>query len=115
MAQQLSELPPLALIAFGVTVAIIFVVRYAGISAGANSSTQKSSTTAEVAAVIVDPTALNNATAAVKELAAELKADREQKDDHVHMLCRRLETLAGEMEGLTRSIGSLVLEMARKR
>ncbi|MNV64746.1 hypothetical protein D3C71_1574030 [compost metagenome] len=51
----------------------------------------------------------------MKELAAELKADREQKDDHVHMLCRRLETLAAEIEGLTRSIGSLVLEMARKR
>lgn len=64
---------------------------------------------------IVDPTDLNNATAAVKGLAAELKEDRAQKDDHVHMLCRRLETLSGEMEGLARSIGALFLGMARKR
>lgn len=84
-------------------------------ASGANSSPQKSSSTAEVAAVIVDPTALNNATAAVEDFTAEMKAERELQDNHVHMLCRRLEGMAEETENLTRNIGALVLEMARKR
>ncbi len=113
--EKLFELPPLAIIALGVTLGIMWGARQFGLTAGANSSPQKSAASAEVAAVIVDPTALNNATAAVKDLTSELKAEREQQDNHVHMLCRRLESVAEEMENLTRNIGALVIEMARKR
>lgn len=113
--EKLFELPPLAIIALGVTLGIMWGARQFGLTSGANSSPQKSPASAEVAAVIVDPTALNNATAAVKDLTAELKAEREQQDNHVHMLCRRLEGLAEEMENLTRNIGALVIEFARSK
>jgi transcriptional/translational regulatory protein YebC/TACO1 len=66
--EQLDNLPPLAIIVFGVTLAVIFGVRYLGLFAGANAAPEKSMATAQVAAVIVDPTALNRATAAVEAL-----------------------------------------------
>jgi hypothetical protein len=68
MEQQLSELPPLALAVFGATLAVIFGVRYLGLLSGAKTPPEKSASIAQVAAVIVDPTALNKATAAVEAL-----------------------------------------------
>lgn len=114
MAQQLSELPPLALIAFGVTAAIIFVVRYAGISAGANSAPQNNSATAQVAAVIVDPTALNAASASVRDLKDVLLKGQAEQEDHTHMICRRLETLGTQVDTLARALNAVTIEMARK-
>lgn len=64
--EKLVELPSTALIALGVTLAIIIAVRYLGITAGANASPANSQGAAQVAAVIVDPTALNNATKALE-------------------------------------------------
>ncbi|MDR6703003.1 hypothetical protein [Agrobacterium tumefaciens] len=64
--EKLAELPPLALAVFGATLAVIFAVRYLGLSAGANARPEKSQTAAQIAAVIVDPTALNNATRALE-------------------------------------------------
>ncbi|WP_311272163.1 MULTISPECIES: hypothetical protein [unclassified Rhizobium] len=64
--EKLAELPPLALAVFGGTLAVIFAVRYFGIAAGANTTPEKSQASAQVAAVIVDPTALNNATKALE-------------------------------------------------
>lgn len=64
MAQQLSELPPLALVVFAITLAVIFGVRYLGLLSGSNAAPEKAASTAQVAAVIVDPTALNRLTAA---------------------------------------------------
>ncbi|UHS60630.1 hypothetical protein HRR99_03390 [Agrobacterium vaccinii] len=64
--EQLANLPPLAIIALGVTLAIIFGVRYLGLASGENASPSKSQAAAQVAAVIVDPTALNNATKALE-------------------------------------------------
>lgn len=63
MEEQLSNLPPLALAFFGVTLAVIFGVRYLGLFAGERTPPEKSSSTAQVAAVIVDPAALNRLTA----------------------------------------------------
>jgi hypothetical protein len=63
--ERLAELPPLALVVFGATLAIIFAVRHLGILAGAKATPEKSQAAAQVAAVIVDPTALNNATKAL--------------------------------------------------
>jgi hypothetical protein len=67
--EQLAELPPLAIITFGVTVAIIFGVRHLGLWQGAQPAAA-----AQVAAVIVDPTALNKATAALENHTEALKA-----------------------------------------
>lgn len=67
MLDQLDKMPPLAVVVFGITVGIFFVVRYMGISAGKSSTPSSSQSSAQVAAVIVDPTALNNATQALKE------------------------------------------------
>ncbi len=64
--EKLADLPPLALVVFGVTLAVIFAVRYFGLTAGASTPPQRSQASAQVAAVIVDPTALNNATRALE-------------------------------------------------
>ncbi|NTF07199.1 hypothetical protein G6L37_13690 [Agrobacterium rubi] len=64
--EKLAELPPPALFVFGATLAIIFAVRYFGLVSGTNASPANSQGAAQVAAVIVDPTALNNATKALE-------------------------------------------------
>lgn len=112
--EQLSELPPLAIIAFGATAAIIYFVRHFGISAGAASSPQSSSAAAQVAAIIVDPTALNAATASVRELTEALLKGQAEQEDHVHMICRRLEALGVQVDNLGRAANAATLEMARK-
>lgn len=66
--EQLSDLPPLALAFFGATLAIIFGVRYLGLLSGEKTPPEKSSSTAQVAAVIVDPTALNRLTASAEAM-----------------------------------------------
>lgn len=64
--EQLANLPPLALIAFGITIAVIFAARHFGLSSGANTSVDKSASGAQVAAVIVDSTELRKATVALE-------------------------------------------------
>lgn len=83
--EKLLELPPLAIISFGAVLALIFGVRYLGLWQGQNTGPAASANTAQVAAVIVDPTALNAAAAevsglafAVHELVVAVKAAGEQ-------------------------------------
>lgn len=66
---DLSQLPPWAVVAFGISLAIIVAMGWLGERAGrrGGSSTQGQAT---VAAVIVDPSALNAAAAAVDGLTA---------------------------------------------
>lgn len=66
--EQLANLPPLALVVFGGTLAVIFAVRYMGLLSGEKAPPEKASAAAQVAAVIVDPTALNRLTAAGEAL-----------------------------------------------
>lgn len=66
--EQLANLPPLAIVVFGATLAMIFGVRYMGLLSGASSSPEKSQSSAQVAAVIVDPSALNKLSAAGEAL-----------------------------------------------
>jgi len=56
---DLNGLHPLAVVAFGATLAIIFAVRYIGIAMGMRAAPAADASKAQVAAVIVDPTALN--------------------------------------------------------
>jgi hypothetical protein len=59
---------PLALVVFAAVLALIFGVRYLGLWQGQNSTPQAKTGEARVAAVIVDPTALNAAAAEVAGL-----------------------------------------------
>jgi hypothetical protein len=68
LAQQVSELPPFAMIIFAVTLAVIFGVRYLGLFNGGRAAPEESKAAAPVAAVIVDPSALNRLTAAGEAL-----------------------------------------------
>lgn len=65
MEQQIANLPPLAMVVFGAVLAVIFGVRYLGLWQGKQVAPSATTTTAQVAAVIVDPTALNRATDAI--------------------------------------------------
>jgi hypothetical protein len=71
--EQLGNLPTPALITFGAVLAVIFGVRYLGLWQGQQASPAASPAAAQVAAVIVDPTALNKATAAVVDLTEAIK------------------------------------------
>jgi hypothetical protein len=78
---------PLALVVFAIVLALIFGVRYLGLWQGQNASPAASAGAAQVAAVIVDPTALNKAadevaglSVAVSELVSAVKeASRNHK------------------------------------
>lgn len=63
--EQLANLPPYALIAFGGTLALIFAVQRLGLMSGATSGA-KGQSAATVAAVVVDSTALIKATHALE-------------------------------------------------
>jgi hypothetical protein len=88
--EKLFDLPPLALVTLGATLAVIFAARYLGLMTGERSGPVNSPAAAQVAAVIVDPTALNRATEAVKDLTSEV-------------------------QDLNRGLRELVLELARRR
>jgi hypothetical protein len=88
--EKLADLPPLALVTLGVTLALIIGIRWLGLVSGEKASPANSPSTAQVAAVIVDPTALNKATDAVVDLTSEVNE-------------------------LNRGLRELVLELARRR
>ena len=87
--ENLTDLPPLALIALGVTLALIFGVRFLGLFAGTNAEPSAKASGAQVAAVIVDPTALNNATEAVRALSDEIEALRQELRELGREIARR--------------------------
>ncbi|QRM43968.1 hypothetical protein [Rhizobium sp. BG4] len=60
--EKLFDLPPLALVTLGATLAVIFAARYLGLMNGERSVPINSPAAAQVAAVIVDSTALNKLT-----------------------------------------------------
>ena len=66
--ESLDKLPLPMLIAFGLGLAIIYGVRYLGLMSGERATPSASASSAQVAAVIVDPSALNKATAAIEAL-----------------------------------------------
>lgn len=94
MEQQIANLPPMALITFGAVLAIIFGVRYLGLWQGHKASPVTSPSAAQVAAVVVDPTALNRASLA---LEAHTSALRELTEE-VHDGNRSLKLLAQETD-----------------
>lgn len=110
--EKLAELPPAALITFGVTLAVIFAVQRFGLWAGQRAV--PAADKAQVAAVIVDPAALNKASASGNALAEAIRVLGKLGDDHTHMLCRRIEALTDAVEAQTAAMNALILEMARR-
>ena len=108
MEEEFASLPPTALVAFGLGLAVIFAVRYLGILSGEKATGSDHSSAAQVAAVIVDPTALNAARDSVVALSKTLADGQSLQKDHVHMLCRR-------MEDLTKAISSVDSELSSVR
>lgn len=66
--EVLNKLPPEATIVFVIALAILVATRQLGFKMGVETPLGKSETAATVAAVIVDSTALNTASAAVEGL-----------------------------------------------
>jgi hypothetical protein len=87
--EELANLPPTALVAFGLGLALIFGVRYLGLISGEKSTPVNNAAAAQVAAVIVDPTALNKLTEQAMELTKSLlmlvKVGEEMAENQRHM------------------------------
>ncbi|NTH50467.1 hypothetical protein G6L09_05695 [Agrobacterium rhizogenes] len=105
---------PIALVAFGLGLAMVYAVRQWGLKAGEKTGAHDQAS-AQVAAVIVDPTALNNATHAVSILTKALSEGNGLQVDHAHMLCRRLEKLTEAVEQMTREAVEIRIVLAQRR
>lgn len=102
--QDISDLPPLAIIAFGISLGILYFVTKGGFSSGQRSSPTAEASTAQVAAVIVDPTALNRATAALEAQTMENINGRKTFERGLESLCRSVERLCDEVDDLKKEI-----------
>lgn len=101
--QDLSDLPPLAIVAFGISLAVLYFVTKGGFSSGQKSPADNGSK-AQVAAVIVDPTALNKATEAVEAMTAEMVNGRKSFERGVDTVSRSIDRLAVEVDNLTKEL-----------
>ncbi|WEK05791.1 MAG: hypothetical protein P0Y65_05915 [Candidatus Devosia phytovorans] len=102
--EKLLELPPLAIITFGAVLAVIFGVRYLGLWQGQNSGPAASAGAAQVAAVIVDPTALNAAAGEVAGLAMAVTEANVTARAHTaatDRLADKVDELSGRVDRLT--------------
>jgi hypothetical protein len=91
---------PLALVVFAAVLALIFAVRYLGLWQGENASPKAPVGAAQVAAVIVDPTALNAAAGEVSGLAVavhELTAVVKVAGEHHRRTAEELDAIREEL------------------
>lgn len=98
--EKLTDLPPLAIIVFGATLAVIFGIRYLGLWQGEHASPATNPASAQVAAVIVDPAALNAATAAVArhtEAVKDMTEVAETATRHLGHVATELDRIREEM------------------
>ena len=105
---------PIALVAFGLGLAMLYAVRQWGLKSGEKASAGDHAA-AQVAAVIVDPSALNNATQAVASLTKVLAEGQGLQTDHVHILCRRIEDLTESVQLLAREAVEIRVVLAQRR
>lgn len=109
--EQLANLPPLALVVFGITTAVIFAVHKLGVSFGASSPAASPAVAAQVAAVIVDPTALNKATAALEAHTTSQQAHTRALENQSAMIGK----LIKGGEEMTQAIDHMATEYDRLR
>jgi hypothetical protein len=93
----IAALPAPAAVAFTIVLALIVGVSWRGILQGRSTDPAQAVPAAQVAAVIVDPTALNNATAALNRHS------------------NATEQQTGAIAGLTKSIDHMAIEFDRVR
>lgn len=113
MEELIKSLPPMAVFGVGIAIGIGWLVRSLGLAQGQAASPTSTSSAAQVAAVIVDPSALNRASAAGEGIAAAIRDATKTSADHAHMLCRRIEAHTDAVEAQTAAINAMILEMAR--
>ena len=97
--EQLANLPLPALMTFGAVLGIIIGVRHLGLLQGQRSA-PSTTNAAQVAAVIVDPTALNKATTALEghtEATRALTKACEQMSEHVRYLTAEMDRVREEL------------------
>ncbi len=104
-----TDLPPLALIALGVTLALIFAINRFGFLQGRTAIPAASAGAAQVAAVIVDPSALNRASSALE--AANVIAIEANGIARQHTLAT--DRLAEQVENLGEGVDRLRDEVIR--
>jgi hypothetical protein len=102
--ENLDKLPLPLLIAFGLGLAVIFGVRHLGLLSGERSTPAGATSTAQVAAVIVDPSALNRATAALEAQTMESINGRKSFERGLESLCRSVERLCEEVDDLKKEL-----------
>lgn len=102
--EQLANLQTPALITFGATLAIIFGVRYLGLWQGAKATPAASQAAAQVAAVTVDPTALNNATRALEAHTVEAINMRKSFERGTEKVCDALDRLSDQVDELQKEM-----------
>ncbi|UXS33975.1 hypothetical protein FY152_17585 [Agrobacterium tumefaciens] len=102
--ELLSKLPFPAVLMFGATLAVIFYVRHFGLKAGENAARPQKQSSAEVAAVIVDPTALNNATEAVRAHTAEAVNMRKSFERGTEKICDAVDRLSDQIDDLQKEM-----------
>lgn len=98
--EQLADMPPFAWVIFAVTTAIIFGVRQFGLIQGTKAIPATSPGSAQVAAVIVDPAALNRATDAVNahtEATRKLSESIIEAGRSVHVVGIELDRIREDM------------------
>lgn len=83
--EDLDKLPLPLLIAMGLGLAVILAVRYFGLMSGERASPEKASSYAQVASVIVDPSALNRLTEQAGKLTAVLEDMVEQAKEKIRV------------------------------
>lgn len=110
MEQQIANLPPLAMVVFGAVLAVIFGVRYLGLWQGRQSSPSANTSSAQVAAVIVDPTALNR----VSDETAKLTEAVNQLVDVGERMARSEEHMAIELDRIREEL-RIQREVERRR
>lgn len=96
MEQVISELPPSAYVIFVISLAVIYAVQRFGLWQGEKGSSVQADK-AQVAAVIVDPTALN------------------RLSDEVGKLVAAVESLVGVGEALAKTESHMAIELDRIR
>lgn len=107
LAELLKSLPLPALLVFAAVLALIFGVRYLGLLQGLRAPAAGLDSKAQVAAVIVDPTALNAAAGEVAGLAIVITeanvtarahtAATDRLADNVDDLARRVDRLTDKV------------------
>lgn len=118
LVELVQGLPLPALIVFAAVLALIVGVRHLGLLQGINAGPKKSEATAQVAAVIVDPTALTAAAGEVAGLSVTITEAMAVMRAHTAAVDRhsdKLQDLEGGIEKLRDQLVFVAAKLDRSR